>query len=144
MGSNGGKVVGKECDHGPDVLLTHHASRTCQSWSPGAHGDVDEGPTSVDDVLGGNGCFTGATSVSPTTPQSGATERDREPFGAPALAQWDGPAGRPTVDDKQPRMSVATTPNAESGRVRSTRDFVGYRRHDAVDDRSYGVVMAHP
>jgi hypothetical protein len=33
---------------------------------------------------------------------------------------------------------------AGSGRVRSTRDFVGYRRHDAVDDRSNRVVMAHP
>ena len=27
MGSNGGPVVGDEPDHGPDVLLTHHASR---------------------------------------------------------------------------------------------------------------------
>jgi hypothetical protein len=32
--SNCGHVVGEECDHGAEVLVTHQASRTCQSWSP--------------------------------------------------------------------------------------------------------------
>ena len=51
-------------------------------------GGVDTGPTRVDDVSGGNRRPTGQTPVSPTTPQSGATERDRPLFGARGIARW--------------------------------------------------------
>ncbi len=49
-GSNRGRVVGKECDYGPEVLLTHHASRTC--WSRSLARRADRGPTRVVNGLG--------------------------------------------------------------------------------------------
>jgi hypothetical protein len=54
----------------------------------GAQGGVDAGPTRVDDVFGGQSAQRDPTPVSPTTPQPGATERDKPRFGARAIAWW--------------------------------------------------------
>ena len=49
-GSNRDSIVGKEYDHGPDVLRTHHACRTYRSVSLARR--ADRGPTRVVDRLG--------------------------------------------------------------------------------------------
>jgi hypothetical protein len=72
----------------------------------------------------------------PTTPHSGATERDRPLFGARAIYRTvDRPAGRPTVD-QQPRISAAaTTPiSAEYGRLALGRRDCAATARDGHDD----------
>ena len=95
------------------MARTNSLPTTCPATVSRGHrrtGGVDTGPTRVDEVSGGK-TPNRSDAVSPTTPQYGATERDRPLFGARGIARWAVRLGGRRLMSSRVLAVATTTPN---------------------------------